>query len=278
MSGFRNFFYTALPLRVSLQIDRAVLIASFEKIFFNQIDTSVKKIADLFSEAHLARPNTTVLSRRLTADRRVSLRRGVLKSLHASDEYLKAEFPELFESRIEPEIPSIDRNLLLGAPFIDSDCIVDLKIMTELYEALHVLENSIRRLIEYVLDEKIGPDWWDKAASVQMKRKHEERLKKEEERKWLPSRASLGPLYSIDWMDLITVIRKYEEDFKLYIGNIDFMHRYYDLGSLRNIIAHHGFIEDRAELQRVALGLRDWNQQVGAAIIKTRRNNDQNVN
>jgi hypothetical protein len=262
----REFFYTALPLRIGPQIDRAVLIASFEKIFSREIETSVKRVADLFSEAHLARPNTTILSRKLTIDRRVSLRRGVLKALHASDDYLKEEFPELFESKREPQIPSIDHNLLLGAPFIDSGYISDLRNMSELYEALHVLENSIRRLVEFVLNEKIGADWWDRAANAQMKRKHEERLRKEEERKWLPSRSSLGPLYSIDWVDLVTIIRKHEDIFKYYIGEIDFMHRFSDLGSLRNIIAHHGFIEDRTEIQRVALALRDWNQQVGAAL------------
>ena len=36
-----------------------------------------------------------------------------------------------------------------------------------------------------------------------------DRLDKEKTRKWLPARASLGPLYSLDWSDLITLIRKY---------------------------------------------------------------------
>lgn len=267
----RIFFYTALPVRIALQVDRAVLIASFEKIFANEIETSVKRVADLFADAHAARPNTTVLSRKLSSDRRVSLRGGILKSLHKADEYLKENFPELFEKKIEPVIPNIDTRLLLNAPFIDANYLKDLKSMSELYEALHVLENSIRRLIDFVLVEEMGADWWEAAANSQMKRKHEDRLKKEEERKWLPSRASLGLLYSIDWTDLITIIRKYEDKFKKYIGDIEFMHRYSDLGLLRNVIAHHGFVEDSSEIQRVALALRDWNQQVGTALAQNSR-------
>lgn len=267
MSG-REFFYAGLPLRISLQVDRAVLISSYEKIFAKQYETTVKKVADLFSEAHLARPNTTILARKLTADRRVSLRNGVLKALHKADEFLKSEFPELFLSERETVIPTIDYNLLLGAPFIDASYLTDLKGMSELYEALHVLENSIRNLISFVLGSVIGPDWWDEAASMQMKRKHEERLKKESERKWLPSRAAMGPLYSVDWPDLITIIRKYEIHFNNYIGAIDFMHGYSDLDLLRNVIAHHGFVDDKSEIQRVALALRDWNHQIGNIVPK----------
>jgi hypothetical protein len=99
-----------------------------------------------------------------------------------------------------------------------------------------------------------------------MIKKHEERLSKEQGRKWLPARANLGPLYSIDWSDLITLVRKYEVDFIPFIGEIDFMHRYSDMGLLRHVIAHNGFVDDPEEYNRVSLALRDWNNQVGAKI------------
>lgn len=60
----------------------------------------------------------------------------------------------------------------------------------------------------------------------------------------------------------MTLVRKYQDIFLPFIGEIDFMHRYADLGLVRHVIAHHGFIEDEAEFDRIALALRDWNRQV----------------
>jgi hypothetical protein len=96
-----------------------------------------------------------------------------------------------------------------------------------------------------------------------MKRKHEDRLDKEKTRKWLPARASLGPLYSLDWSDLITLMRKYEGSFLPLIGDVDFLHRYADLGLIRHVVAHHGFIDEPKEFERVKIALHDWQKQVG---------------
>lgn len=164
---------------------------------------------------------------------------------------------------IEPVVIS---QLLSQAPFIDSDYLKELDRQAELYKALHVQENSIRCLIERVLSRKLGPDWWGIAASAPMKRKHEDRLSKEKDRKWLPTRSETGPLYSIDWSDLVTLIRKYELDFLPFIGEIDFMHRYNDLGLLRHVIAHNGLIEDQSDIDRAHLALRDWNRQVAQKV------------
>ncbi len=158
--------------------------------------------------------------------------------------------------------PIVASQLLSSVPFIDANYLKDLNRQAELYKALHVQENSIRYLIERVLTRKLGSDWWNTAANTQMKRKHEERLSKEKDRKWLPARSETGPLYLIDWSDLVALIRRYEADFLPFIGEIDFMHRYNDLGLLRHVIAHNGFIEDQSDIDRAVLALRDWNKQV----------------
>ncbi|MFC7397716.1 hypothetical protein ACFQU1_10980 [Chelatococcus sp. GCM10030263] len=265
---YRSFFVSTLPLRANLIIDRSVLICSFLKKFDHKGVLSIGEICHFFEEADLARPNSTVLMRKMSADKRVSVRARQVKALHAADMYLEKAFPELFTSLAPNEIPAIDRSLLSAAPFIDQSYRSDLSDMARLYEALHVLENSMRRLIQAVLERKLGKEWWDVAASNPMQKKHKDRLEKENTRKWLPSRATTGPLYSLDWSDLITLIRKYEADFLPFVGEIDFMHRYADLGLLRHVVAHHGFIEDNSEFQRIALALRDWNSQVGPLVRK----------
>lgn len=261
-------FYDKLPERAVLQIDRAVLIVAYAKLVEGSAALPVRDICDRFERAHLARPNPTVLARRLSTDRRVSFRNGQTKALHLADALLRELIPEAIEPKIvDGPLPTkIDPRLLADAPFIDEAYLSDLHELSALYEALHVLENSMRRLIELVMARKFGPNWWDSAASVPMKRKHQDRLEKELTRRWMPARSSLGPLYSIDWADLITIMRKFENEFLPFVGDIDFLHRFADLGLLRHVIAHHGFIDDASEIQRIALALRDWNSQVAGAV------------
>jgi hypothetical protein len=126
----------------------------------------------------------------------------------------------------------------------------------------------MRRLIDMVLSAHLGNEWWDTAAAQAHKRKHSDRLEKEQSRKWLPSRSELGPLYSLDWSDLITLMRKYEVQFLPFIGDIDFLHRYADLGLLRHVVAHHGFVDNSHDFERVRLALHDWQTQIGSALAR----------
>jgi len=194
------------------------------------------------------------------------MRAGYAHPLRGANGALADAFPEFSSKAEEPPAPPVPHELLRTAPFITSAYLESLDRQAELYKAVHVLENSMRYLIQRVLEKDLGAEWWNASASSAMKRKHEDRLEKEQNRKWLPSRSELGPLYSIDWSDLITLIRKYEHLFLPYIGEIDFMHRYADMGLLRHVIAHNGFVADDSEYGRVMLALRDWNRQTTEAI------------
>jgi hypothetical protein len=263
-----ELFCQRLPTVAPTRADRAVLIVAYAKAFEDRERLTIKEIADYFEKAHLSRPNVTALAESLRTDRRVSLRDRSCRSLHAADTELRSLIPELFDET--PHIAeTFSVSLLTNAPFIGDEYVKDLKRMADFYKALHTLENSIRRLVEAVLTSGLGPDWWEAVASASMIRKHSDRLSKEDRRAWLPARSSLGPLYSLDWSDLVTIIRKYESLFNPYIGEIDFMHRYADLGLLRHVVAHNGFIDDESEVDRVLLALRDWNRQVGPLVRKT---------
>jgi Swt1-like HEPN len=134
--------------------------------------------------------------------------------------------------------------------------------MADVYLSLFCLENSARRHIEKTLSQALGNDWWDVAASFSMKRKEQDRRNNEAQNKWIPSRSSAGPLYSLDWPDLVTLMRKYEELFKGSIPDINFLHRFSDLGNLRNVIAHNGIIDDPMQFKRIELALHDWAKQI----------------
>ena len=267
MDKFATFLRTLRDFN-GTQLDKAVLIVAAAKLFQEEATLSVKDICNHFESAHLSRPNPTHLSRALTADRRVSNRQRNIRALAAADKLLSESFPNIVDA-LEPKAGTLRADVsvnLKRTPLIDSIYVDELEHMLELYATLHTLENSMRRLIEAVLMRKLGPDWWQTAASLPQKRKHEDRLQKEIERKWLPARASLGPLYSLDWSDLISVIRKYETDFLPHIGHIDFLHRFADLGLIRHVVAHHGFIDDPKDYERVKLALHDWQKQVAGSL------------
>jgi hypothetical protein len=258
-------FLARLSERANSRIDRAVLISAYLKICAGQPATSLREIASYFEKAHLARPHTTKLGKLISADSRISIRSGQVRSLVDGDAFLRDIYPELFPHSDAPaaSLSEATRVRLQATPLIGSAHLADLERMLELYAALHVLENSMRSLIENVLRKHLGQDWWDAAASAPQKKKHTDRLQKEQARKWLPARADAGPLYSLDWSDLISLMRKYEGFFVQYVGEIDFLHRFADLGLLRHVVAHHGFIEDAAQFDRVNLALYDWQKQVG---------------
>jgi hypothetical protein len=261
-------FLDALPSRAQRQIDRAVLIAAYLKAFANKPATSAREIAGYFELAHLARPNTTHLADRISSDSRVSIRGGQVKSLVKGDALLREKFPELFDDATPAaaSLAEATRVRLQATPLIEPNHLSELEPMLELYATLHVLENSMRVLIETVLKRHLGDEWWETAASGPQKRKHADRLEKEQTRKWLPARSELGPLYSLDWSDLISMMRKYEGFFLPFIGEIDFLHRFADLGNLRHVVAHHGFVDDATQFERASLALYDWQRQVGSRL------------
>jgi hypothetical protein len=120
----------------------------------------------------------------------------------------------------------------------------------------------MRRHVENVLSRNLGENWWELAASLSMKRKEEDRRNNEMQNKWIPSRSTAGPLYSLDWPDLVTLIRKFPEMFGQSIPDINFLHRFSDLGNLRNVVAHNGVIDEPMQLNRIDLALHDWSKQI----------------
>lgn len=223
---------------------------------------SLDEICSYFSRARLVRPNRT----RLDQDLR--------KKGYATRD--KLGFYSLTQSSLEVGnrlfaafLPAEKTSDLLSAveirkcPYIADTDIADARQMASVYVTLFCLENSLRRHIARVLSSNLGDSWWDVAASASMKRKEQDRLANEDQNRWIPSRSSLGPLYSVDWTDLTTLIRKYESWFKESIPDINFLYRFSDLGNLRNVVAHNGVIAEEMQFRRVELAFHDWIKQVG---------------
>ena len=133
--------------------------------------------------------------------------------------------------------------------------------MSKLYFQLHLFENSVRKFMETVFSNKFGEDWWSKVANASNKNKHKNRLEKERDQKWLPSRTEKGPLYSLDWIDLVNMMIRKEELFEPWFPDTTFFYRFKDVYGLRNVIAHNGDFDDDDSLLRINLAIKDWIKQ-----------------
>ncbi len=250
--------------KFSQQADRAVAFIWFHIKSNADEFASIKHISDYFIQAELPAPNKSRLSKALKARKDVASVKGGAFRLHRSK---REELDDLFlisEGEGADVAPSWEDIGIGKTPFLTSEDFENAREMSNLYVALYCLENSMRKLIESVLRKELGEEWWDKVATSRMKNKHNTRLENEKSARWIPARSGFGPLYALDWPDLISIMRKREDLFIPYIGEVGFLHRYEDLGRLRNIIAHNGVLSDSKQSDRVRLAFHDWVEQLAS--------------
>lgn len=261
--------FAAAVVRADLEkVEQAAAFLWWAEKQENKPSTSVAEVCCYFTEARLSKPNSTRLDKDFRRSKLISRVNGNRFRLShqgldwGSELFGVFVFHEPTGAQKTPVnvVSEID---FTRCPYINDNDLADAKRMAELHVALFSLENSVRRHIETVLRAGLGQDWWDQAASAPMKRKEQDRRANEAQNKWIPSRSSYGPLYSVDWPDLITLMRKYEELFRPSIGEINFLHRFVDLGNLRNVVAHNGVIDEPMQFRRVELAIHDWIKQVG---------------
>lgn len=244
------------------QNDKAEMIAWLLCLSDPRNGVSVAEILASFESLHLHRPNSTRIKDHFKKSYNIrTLKNGRYQTERDFSKKMEKILPE--ETDISDNVFDVDKLIL--PPFVSDQRREDLRKMTSVYARLFMLENSMRGMIEKVLEKEIGPNWWDKAANSTMKHKHAQRVEKEEKNKWAPTRSEFGPLYSIDWSDLITIIRKYENLFEKYIKDINFLHRYDDAGTFRNIVAHNGALRDENSFELIRIYYQNWVDQVSSA-------------
>lgn len=241
------------------QNERAEIIVWFLALTYKENPVSIFKIINCFDKLHLHKPNTTRIRNHFKKSKNIRTVRSNFY-LPARDFTLQLDSILLNENKTSDYIADIDAIPL--PPFVDSEKREQLKMMTGVYARLFMLENSMRGMIEHILREKFSDDWWEKAASASMKKKHADRISNEAKNKWAPARSDFGPLYALDWPDLITIIRKHPDEFNKYIGTVNFLHRYDDAGTFRNIVAHNGVLKNKDDFELIKIYYNNWINQI----------------
>ena len=218
----------------------------------------LKNVVSAFDEMHLPKGNPTRIKEHFRKSRNI---RKAGSGFAPTMDFLESCDGLLIFS---PDLPEevFDSGSIPLPPFVDPERQKDLAKMVRVYAQLFLLENSMRGLIEKVLKRHLGEDWWEKAANSPMKQKHEARVRNEKSKKWAPARGEFGPLYALDWPDLIKLMRKYPDQFTGYLGDINFLHRFEDAGSFRNVVAHNGVLREQDDFDLIRIYYQNWISQV----------------
>ena len=168
--------------------------------------------------------------------------------------------------RLHPNIVgALDEALAarLGIDALDETFLASARQMAVVYMAICAFENSVRKFISNVLVDKIGPQWWDTAASQPIKRKVESRQREEERIRWHSQRGT-APINYTDLGDLGNIIRNSWQHFDPPVPSIEWANSVLDIiERSRNVIMHGGVL-GREDIERVGINIRDWVKQVGA--------------
>lgn len=220
---------------------------------------SIQEVVEAFAGLAMAKPNSTRMKEHFKRSKNV---RSVSSGICAATREFSFEMDKSFPSISVSAAEIFDIESITLPPFVAAERKRDLAKMVRIYGHLFLLENSMRGLVEKVLLDHLGSDWWETAANATMKRKHSERVANEQAKKWAPTRSEFGPLYALDWSDLITIMRKYPQQFSAYLNDIDFLHRYDDAGTFRNVVAHNGVLKESDDFERIRIYYRDWIKQL----------------
>ncbi len=168
--------------------------------------------------------------------------------------------------RVHPNISdTLDQETAarLSVDTLDGAFIAPAREMAVVYMAIAAFENSVRRLIENILLEKVGETWWDTSVSANIKRKVEVRQRDEERIRWHTQRGS-SPITYTDLADLGNIIRAAWPHFEAHIPSIEWSASILDVVERsRNVIMHSGYL-NRVDIERIGINIRDWVKQVGA--------------
>lgn len=134
--------------------------------------------------------------------------------------------------------------------------------MTRVYALLYCFENSVREMIKDRLEEKHGPDWWEKGITQKVRDSAEGRHQTAHANSWLEGDKN-EPLKFVEFGGLADIIINAWEDFSDLVPTQHWVKQRMDeLEQARNFIAHNRLLLP-SEFNRIEMYISDWNRQVG---------------
>jgi len=162
-----------------------------------------------------------------------------------------------------PEEITIDvaKEFRIVDPLMPKRLITEANEMARVYPIVYLFENSVRNLVQIVLEKKYGSNWWGSKVQLAVKQEVERRLAKEKENPWHGKRGAHKIFYT-NIGDLNSIITTNWSDFKGFFPNQAWIRsRIDEIEFSRNIIAHNNPLANR-DINRLKLYFGDWINQI----------------
>ena len=146
-------------------------------------------------------------------------------------------------------------------PILDKRKLLEARDMATIYPLLYVLENSIREVIDCLMTNRYGNNWWDSKAG-KLKDKVNERMSDEEKNSWHQRRGA-RPIDYLDLAQLPTLVRQIQKDIVPdIIPSIEWFTQFVDeVYKSRCVVCHMNPL-DNTNIQSVKVKFTQWQRQV----------------
>lgn len=144
-------------------------------------------------------------------------------------------------------------------PFIDDRILNAAYSNAEVYPAVYVFENSVRRFVSAVMSKYFGTDWWVTKVNPRIQQAVEIRRLAEKQTPWHSKRGA-EPIYYTDIEDLEKIINTYSGEFRQILTNFEHVIVWIDeIEKTRNILAHNN-LAGKKDKERLLLFAHDWSK------------------
>jgi hypothetical protein len=151
---------------------------------------------------------------------------------------------------------TLKKDELVDTELFELDILKRAKKMADFYILYFSLENSVRKLIKDVLNERYGEDWWDLKVPEGVKN-HVIKIQKEEKDSAMSIRSD-DPLDYTNFGELIDIFSANWKDFSdILRSQKSVQETLSPLNKIRNVIAHSCDLNDD-EILRLKLLIKDW--------------------
>ncbi len=146
-------------------------------------------------------------------------------------------------------------------PILEKRKLLEARDMAAIYPLLYVLENSIREVIDRLMTNRYGNNWWDLKAG-KLKDKVSERMSDEKKNSWHQRRGA-RPIDYLDLAQLPALVRQVQKDIVPdIIPSIEWFTQFVDeVYKSRCVVCHMNPLDD-TNIKAVKLRFTQWQRQM----------------
>ena len=157
---------------------------------------------------------------------------------------------------------TIGRDIQLSDPVLPQRIVREAKLMAEsVYPIMYIFENSVREVIQRVMVQAYGDNWWTEKAPKKVRDTVAGRMQSEKRKAWHSKRGAHA-IYYTDIDELKGIVASNWEPFApLFNDQSWFTHIVDQIAVSRHVVAHSNPIS-KQDLKRLEVNFTDWENQI----------------